>query len=61
MAEFNNVSDRVFINKQFTMPTLLDMLGDGIIFSDCEGAERDIFHQNDKSWELLINKYDLLI
>lgn len=63
MAEINNVSDRVSINEHFIMATLLDFnrSGDGLILSDCEGAEASIFYKNEDSWRLLTENYDLLI
>jgi lipopolysaccharide biosynthesis glycosyltransferase len=63
MAKLNGVADRVIVDEFFTMSTLLDLdrSGNGIIFSDCEGAEEYIFYKNQDSWKLLTEKYDLLI
>lgn len=63
MAKLNGVADRVTVSEIFTMSTILDLdrSGNGIIFSDCEGAEEYIFYKNERSWKLLTGKYDLLI
>ncbi|MCM8809506.1 MAG: 50S ribosomal protein L11 methyltransferase [Candidatus Omnitrophica bacterium] len=62
-ALINNVSDRIIISKYFSLEKIdeIKLNGDGLIFSDCEGAERYIFYKETKNWGILVNKFDLLI
>lgn len=63
MASVNGVSDRVTVSDYFTLAALqkLECPENGLILSDCEGAEKYIFYNTDENWKLLIEKYDLLI
>lgn len=64
MAEMNEVKNRVIIEAQFNLGELIN-LGDeirhGFIICDVEGAEVDIFRKDLPGWDILKNRFDLLV
>ncbi|MEL6132730.1 MAG: hypothetical protein AAFR59_05130, partial [Bacteroidota bacterium] len=62
MSLLNNTTDRVIVKEFFTLKALseIECHERGLIISDCEGCETDIFNPNSSEWEHL-RKYDILI
>lgn len=63
MAKANGVEERVKVEEIFTMRTIPKILpiDQGLIFCDCEGAEKSIFYNDGENWVQLIDRFDLLI
>ncbi|MCM8804977.1 MAG: 50S ribosomal protein L11 methyltransferase [Candidatus Omnitrophica bacterium] len=62
-AIINRVNDRIILGKYFSLEKINEIKfnGDGLIFSDCEGAERYYFYKDTENWKTLVDKFDLLI
>lgn len=64
MAVLNQVDHRLVIGENFSLdklPAIPSKDYQGLIVSDCEGAEQEIFTMDSNNWDILIQHYDLLI
>lgn len=64
MSTLNNVQDQITLSGEFSLDLLSEIPYDhknGIIISDCEGSEHQIFDRKSIYWNILIDNYDLLI
>jgi hypothetical protein len=66
MAELNGVTERVQIEEKCTSDLLsrFDFTGKGLIISDCEGAEKELFTESNKNnlanCDMLIETHDFI-